>query len=612
MITESRRGRAGTKRSAGSAFSPPFGRALAWTLSLVLALAGMAAAPATTAAATATDAASAASAASAAAGRAPVETPYALTDRIDAGVKSVVNERVDGGTRLGAVVRLRNRSDKPAVVPDYELRVVTAEGVSYTLAPSASNPAAVLPRETVEASYMATVGRSDAFALDRLAWVSVDPYVYPKRETTVVSAPIGAIAWNGLDTTFADAARRKAWGEPFRLPVGSPDVVYTTVALAQGNEARGEPTVVSIRAENRSGRTEWIETFDVVGHAGTIRRRAERPPSADAALAPGEARTLRFALPPASGAWSRLTVTTPETFVGADGTPVEYAVGRLQIDVPASAAEPLRGAAYELSAPVRLEPSSPLAASGVAVAVVEWERFDLRGDGYATAVAKLVLTNRGAAAVPLPDVELEWTAADGDAYAGRRQATALQSLPPNIGVALNYAFTVPVAETAERGVLRLYQRTEGEPAPRAPVAALAMELGAKRVAEAAALYPFAIEFDSWSLSRRFSGADGTIGTSEATYTYELTWNASVARASNVAVDAAAVRLRVELADATGRPFATADVPLAGRGRIADGEQTIAFRDVPAGPQTSGVRVRLYETFDTVEGEQIERLVAELR
>ncbi|MGO4271527.1 hypothetical protein AB4Z22_17055, partial [Paenibacillus sp. TAF58] len=123
----------------------------------------------------------------AAAAAANTNISYALKDKIEVEIKSMLNEHESDSTKLGAVIRIKNTSGKISRVPDFELRVRMADGIEYTLQPSAKNPKSIQPKSQQELSYLTTVDRTDDVALTDLSFVDVNLEVYPKAETTLLT-----------------------------------------------------------------------------------------------------------------------------------------------------------------------------------------------------------------------------------------------------------------------------------------------------------------------------------------------------------------------------------------------------------------------------------------
>lgn len=98
------------------------------------------------------------------------------------GDQSILNEHESDTTKLGAVIRIKNTTDKITRVPDFELRVRMEDGIEYTLQPSAKNPKSILPKTQQELSYLTNAERSDDADLSELSFVDVDMEVYPKRK----------------------------------------------------------------------------------------------------------------------------------------------------------------------------------------------------------------------------------------------------------------------------------------------------------------------------------------------------------------------------------------------------------------------------------------------
>lgn len=524
-------------------------------------------------------------------------TPYKLTDTLKTGVKSILNERTAQGTRVGAIVRIYNGGTAVAVIPEYEVRVKSAEGITYALEPSAANAKAVQPRETVELSYMIVVKRQDDFSLSQLSWVNVDEFVYPKQETTAVSIPIDALEWKGLSAGSFEEERIIDWGKAFTLPGGSESIEFTPVQLAKQSTPDGLVTVVRIRAENTGETLEWISDFTLAGTIDQRRVTGSRAEAEALSLAPGEQRYIHFTLPTGQERISSLTVITPESFATAEGTEIPYGIGQLQVQVPATVSSPtLRRQTYQLGRAISFDAASGLSGSDIDISLVEIQRFEQAGDGYQTAIAKFRMTNRGSRTVPLPVFGVEYETSKGDRYTGARQNITWQSLLPNIGFMVSYAFTIPASEEGEKAVIHVLDGQDGAGLEQ-EIASLSTSLSPAPAGDEVRLYPFTVTVDDWAVKPQFNS-----GSSGFYYTYSLDLDVTVLREADTMVDGKSTRLMAELAYPSGRVLDAAIIPLTGNGRLMDGEQSIPFEVAQTDQIVKDLIVTLYEVFDTPEGE----------
>jgi len=523
------------------------------------------------------------------------DTPYTLTTALKAGVKTVLNERVPGGVRIGAVVRLQNIAYRAIAVPGYELRAVTTDGVVYTLKASADNPRIVQPRETVELSYMLTVSRTDAFAIDRLAWVSIDEYVYPKKETTVLNMPASGLEWYGPSTVFTDARRLKDWGVQFTIPTESDALVYTAVRLAERHTPQGTTAVLVLQVRNAGSRLTWVPEFTVTGKTTKGYYPAERAESGAIAIQPGATRYLHFVMRlPGPEAWKSFTIGTPESFTDDSGT-VRYEAGRLQIKPPVRRDQPSLQSSYKLLDPILVSSTyRPNLTKEVEIALAEVRRFEQAGDGYLTAVAKFRLVNFASVTVPIPDFGVEWTTSGGVSYTGERLESRQNLLMPGVGTMIAYVFTLPLS-AEEDTTARLTLLDGQSDAFQLPVGAIELELEEEEEPPRGMdrLYPFDVSVRSASFDK-----DG-----------RLNLEFSVARASNLTFDERTLRLRLTVSETNGRLLASRSWALAGANRLTSGPQTIELGERE--DEFRGVVVRLYEVLAGPDGE-IERQIGTLQ
>ena len=531
--------------------------------------------------------------ASAASDGAAGDTPYTLTAALKAGVKTVLNERVPGGVRIGAVVRLFNAGSRAVAVPGYELRAVTTGGVVYTLKPSEDNPRIVQPREKVELSYMLTVGRSDAFMLERLAWVNVDEYVYPKKETNVLNMPVGGMEWYGPSTVFTDA-RLKNWGASFTIPTESAELVYTPVRLAERHTPQGTTTVLVLQVRNTGSRQAWVPEFTVTGKTMQGNYPAERAESGAVAVQPGATRYLHFVMRlNGPEAWRGFTIGTPESFKDASGT-VTYEAGRLQIKPPSRRDAQNVQSSYKLFDPIRVSSTlRPNLANEVEIALAETNRFEQTGDGFLTAVAKFRLVNRSGVSVAVPDFGVEWSTSEGISYTGERLEARQKMLMPGVGMLLTYVFTLPL-DAGDDDQVRL-TLLDGRPDTfQLPIGAIELPLDKARE-DAAAMYPFKVDIRSASLDP--SG--------------QILLDFGVSRAVNMTLDERSVRLKLEAVRPSGQVLVSRTYAMSGSNRLNSGMLTIDLPNADRIPTDEKLEIRLYEVLAGPGGD-IERLVKTVR
>lgn len=195
----------------------------------------------------------------------PAAVTYKLTDSLTVDIKTVLNEHVEGGTRVGVVVRMKNNGAAINRVPEYELRVKTVEGIEYTLQSSASNPRSIQPKATTELSYLAVIDRTDTVTLAEANWTEVDYYVYPKTEVQVIAIPISGQSWKGSDMKITDPASVKKWGETFTIPSLTSPLEYTPISIQKEVTDKGTVQVLQLLVKNPTDRREALPEFIIDG-----------------------------------------------------------------------------------------------------------------------------------------------------------------------------------------------------------------------------------------------------------------------------------------------------------------------------------------------------------
>ena len=527
---------------------------------------------------------------------------YRLTDTVLAEVKSVLNEREGDGTRIGAVVRLVNDGTRVTRVPDYELRARTADGIEYTLRPSAANAKAIQPKERVELSYMLTLEHVREPELSELIWVDVNEYVYPKEETVVLSVPVDAIVWRGDDDAVADAEWRP-WGQPFTLPVLSETIVFTPVTLTREKTPNGPVEVVTLIAENKGERTETVPNFRLDGLAGN-RTYAGQRVEAEVELKPGEKKYVHYGILTENNAeLAGLVVKTPETFVqvGPDGNPnvVTYAVGRFWLDLPQQTGTPLsRLPEYKLREPIAFDPMNKLIDEHTTVSLVDLSLNESDTAGYNTIVAKFLVKNNDTRPAPLPAFQVELSNEAGFRYFGTRQTTAVQQLMPNLSYVINYFFTVPSTEKGDTLVMNILDGVTAAPY-NVPIAGMKVAVRQDENSDVLSFYPYQVKLNYWAISAQGSAAG---------YTYKLKIDVDITAVDDVVADPNASNMKIELADPLGRTIASQTLPFTGPNRLVSGAQHIYFQNLRTDQFEWPLTIRLYEAIQTPAGEA-KRLVA---
>lgn len=530
-----------------------------------------------------------------------------LTSSVSAQLKGAYIERTADGSTVGAVIRLRNGTGKITRVPDYELRMESRDGVSYTLAPSAANPRSIQAKGYVELVYSLDVNRTDDLELTKLVFVEVDEYVYPRKETTLLSMDITGKVWRAGEPSSGSVGKI-GWGQPFRLESLSPNVTYTPAGVhRQTTEQGGTATVVTLKAVNAGKETAYIPDFAISGSDGAKLYPGQKADGKMDALEAGETRNVRFAIPtPASAELSELVVTTPARFAMAGGGEIVRHVGHLRIGLPESEFSLAGLKDYTLGAPIELDPANELVDKDVQISLVELHLHDNQGDGYKTAIAKFKLLNTGKQPAPLPAFQAELTNGEGYTYVGDRQITAAQRLLPGLSHVVSYAFNVPKTEEEGKYALRLLEGGTADAPYSTPFAQLGVAV--QNEAEDSKvwdLYPFQVKMKDWTLS---AVADAVPVIS---YSYKLTLDLDIARVDDVVVDANFSKLKIEIADSFGKMLGSETFAFVGANRLISGKQTLRFNNIRTEQHQYPLTIHIYEAIDTPSGEAT-RLIQTLK
>ncbi|UKS30233.1 hypothetical protein LOZ80_15345 [Paenibacillus sp. HWE-109] len=537
-----------------------------------------------------------------------VITSYTLTDKIEVEIKSILNEHQSDSTKLGAVIRIKNTSGKVTRVPDFELRVHTAEGIDYTLQPSAKNAKSVQPKSQQELSYMTVVDGGEDVALTLLNFIDVDLEVYPKKETTLLAVTVDENnVWNGSDSNITKTSAILKWGEAFTLPSLRSPLGFIPVDIHKEITAKGVSTVVQIQVVNPTKERQTVPNFGIDGKTeGSVYSgsRAESSVSLD----PGEKKYIHVVIPTdLDTEFTSLNVVTPEVFSVALGEGKflddSYRVGRINILLPTGAVTQgvIPAPDYTLGTPVKLDTTNKFVPANVDVSLVELHVTSNEDDGFNTAVAKFKLTNNSDRPIPIPAIQTELVSKDGYAYGGRRQAQTALSVVPKASYVVSYSYALPASETGEGLKMNLYsQQSSGETSYRSLLATAKVPVQKNDFkAKALNVYPYEITIKDWSITAIFQAT--------MMYDYKLKLDLDIKPDKQVTVDKYNSSLSFELFDNVGNPVGKAVQALSGEGRLYNGTNTIDL-NARSNQLDFPIQVKVYETFANEYGEIVKRLL----
>lgn len=533
-------------------------------------------------------------------------TSYKLTDFIDVEIKSILNEQTGDGTQIGAVIRMKNTSAKITRVPDYEIRVRTTDGVEYALQSSSRNAASIKPKAQVEMSYLTLIEQANDIGLESINWVDVDMYVYPKKETEVLTIPFDAVlAWKGSDTVITDQTALKKWGESFIIPQIRSLVEYRAVNIHKESTPNGPQTVVQIEAANSTSERQSVPVFSIDGIADNKVYNGTRVED-KVTLEPGEKKYLHFIIPTELDTELRgLHIVTPEKFATAVEEKTYY-IGRLKVLIPNSAlagAEALRS--YELGTLMKLDPLNKRIHSSMEVSLVELTLQENEGDGFKTAIAKYKLTNLSDRPLPVPVFQTTLASKDGYEYTGSRQAATALQVVPNASYVVSYSFALPSSEDGEDLKLSLYeQQAAGSNSFKSLLASYQVDVQPASDAKKFKVYPYHIEITDWSFSANFSAMTGV-------YSYGLKLFLKLDQDKQVITDTNSSKLQFDTFDSSGKLIGSEIRGLTGQNRLLNGDNLIttnAFSDQLAYPIT----MKIYEVMVNENGEMAKRFLTSIK
>ncbi|MCR8634897.1 hypothetical protein [Paenibacillus radicis (ex Xue et al. 2023)] len=527
-------------------------------------------------------------------------TTYQLNDIMSVEIKSVLNEHVLGGTRIGVIVRMRNNGSSISRVPEYEVRVKTNEGVEYILQASASNPKSIQPKANTELSYLSDIDRTDTVTLSEVNWTDVDYYVYPKKETLMVAVPINGQAWKGSDMPITNPAAVKKWGEPFAVPSLLSPLQYQPVSIEKEVTDKGTVQVVQFLVTNPAQQREKLPEFVIDGKSETQSFSGKKIEQDEIILEANEKKYIHYAVPTDNDTvLSSINVLTPEQFSqssgGQGGQPVtvKYNVGRLSILLP-NVSAPASYSSYQMGETMKFDTLSELIHPNLNVSVVEMHMNDNEDEGSKSVTAKFKLFNKSDQPIAVPVFQTDLVSSDGFTYTGNRQNIATQRILPNSGLVINYAYTLPASEKGTGLVIRVNDTQKAAPY-KTTIAAYGINLQQMDGNDKFSVYPFDAKINYWTVSPLYNRKG------DMTYSYKARFDLELKRAEQIQVDASFSKLQLEIYNTTNNLIGTKQISFIGANRLITGENNIML-DATSEQLERPLTIKLYEWFSTPAGD----------
>lgn len=536
------------------------------------------------------------------------EASYALTDVLEAGVKSVVYDRSGDGSSIGAVIRLTNQGKRITRIPDYELRIQAEDGTQYMLSGSTANAKAIQPKETVELVYMARVDTAEPIVLSHLTWVETDEYVYPKLETEKLSVPVAGRVWQSGGPAEEGGVAVKPWGEAFSIPQMAGTLVFRGFHSTKEYTEDGMMTVVTLAVENRGDLKQSVPDFRLDGRGeGRLYRGSRIGGGTPPVLEPGETGYVHFAMDtPSENGLLGYLLQTEEVFFGSNGKVTPYSTGWLEIAPPDAedAQAYMEGLPpYRLHTPIPFEPSNRLIPKDTDVSLERLQVLESGPDGFLAVSARFKLTNRQSYPVPFPNFQTDVLTGDGGRYTGSKTANGTPMLLPRFSHMAEYVFVLPPEALDGKLALRLSDSRTLAPYT-LPIAEFRTELQEEKPDHAVSVYPFEVKFKDWTVqtASQLSGA-------KTVYSQEVGISWETPRTDKVLYDGAKEKIRIELARNDGTKLGSHTVPLMPEAGANTARHTLLFKDT--GYTGGSLMLRIYETVSTPFG-TVERLLTTLK
>ena len=518
---------------------------------------------------------------------------YGLTPDIRAAIKSAAVTPTASGSQLAVTVRLYNGGAVQNRVPEHELRVQTASGVSYTLKPSASNKEALQPKEIGELVYMTSVDSKEIGQIEQLSFVNVDIYSYPKVETTLLAMPTKSVWYGGTGSTALQSLENLAWGKAFSIPGINSGLTYTPVELSMQNTTSGRVVVVTVLASNPGAGRETVPAFRVDAQSEQKSYEGKRSEVDPVTLEAGEKKYIHFAIPVENGVtFSNLIVLSTDTFVPkGGGQATTLATGKLAIVWPKeqgiSAAAP-----YTIGQPITFDTLTKVVDKSTEVSLMELHLHENPGEGYQTAVAKFKLTNTSITPTATPAFLSELVNAQGVTYQGSRQTNVTTMLNPGLSYVVSYSYIVPQTEESSSFSLKLLDSVAAAPFT-TTIAALQTDVQKEETDATISLYPFDLTFNDVTVS--------TQTTAQLMYTYKFRLDLDIKQKENVVVDNNFSKLKFEIVDNAGRIVGSKDASFTGVNKLISGKQMLDATNITTDQFSYPFTVNVYETIETQNG-----------
>ncbi|NQX66121.1 S-layer homology domain-containing protein [Paenibacillus alba] len=543
---------------------------------------------------------------------------YTLPGGSQAQVKSMLQEKTTDGWRIGTVVKLTNSSSSTIRIPDYELRVKTADGTDYTLVPSANNAHSILPQSDVTLSYMTDINVKSDVTLTDILWIDVNQKVYPKQETLLADSPISSIVWRGKDAVIKDPALLGNWGAIFSVPGVTSSLKYSATSLSKQFTGQSPTYIVQVKVQNSGSYAETIPDFTLSGKSegqSFIGKRVEESPIS---LNAGEQKYIHFAITTDTNTQlNAFYVLTPESFLKQGQTaPIQYYTGRIGFGLPANGGSDTStvpaGGNYTFGTPMVFEQGNEFINPNLAVSLEELHVTNNEETGNKTGLAKFKLVNKSDKPIPVPAIAADLTGKDGYTYTGSRQTMGTSDIAPGTGVVVSYGYTIPSTDQSDQYKLNvqgvLSGAGQGQPANgsstyKSTIASYNVSSQTDNDHNNVSLYPFKLNIKSWTLSQ--------LASPTLSYTYKLNLDMDITRDPEVIVDNNFSKLKFELVDGSGSSLGSSSFPFTGTNRLVSGNQSLSFNNLTQSQVQNNVSIKVYETVTTPNGE-VDRFIAELK
>lgn len=523
---------------------------------------------------------------------------------------SFSDEGSEQGRTIGAVIKVKNSSDKIIRIPNLEVQMRMSDGTIHKMLPSTDNVKSLQPGSAKDHRFVSQIEADADVHPVELRWMKVNRKVYPKTEELVFALDL-----------IRPQQPVEAWGEPLTIPGQDPAITVTPVRITKdyvdanakqslySNQPLNHAYLVTFLVTNTSESKKKLPKFKINGiKEDQIYEGVQLKEQDEGAvvLAPSEKRYVRFVIHTEEQVeLQHLDLQAIEPFIQLDPQGMELttelSVARTQINLPFRSQTILRAVDYHWGSAMEIDRTvSQLIPQHLEVSLAGYSILGEEDAGYKTALLKFRLNNRGDYTVQLPKFETELVASYGTHYAGIRQETSIQQILPKTSALILYTYMISESDITKDLKLRVTDDQTAAPY-RTDIAANWVRLDERKTNNRKFdLYPFTIEVTGFKADKIAYYNPET--DTEQTNGLQVKFDLKIKREPNIIVDPGFTGIEFELTDHRNRRLApTQQFSITGANKLADGTQQLLFSGLDGWDSEYPLFINVYETVDTING-----------